>query len=158
MERISKLHVDLDELDRLDHDWLFVVLAGQTGVVYHVQCGGLSCRQGAIEGILVPVEAPDSYVALQQLFVRDLKSFPASVDQLAESGLERLRAAVEAIRIPVDSRWPEIRGSVRGASDIDWAQTHPTHLDESRLDEGYEAFIPVATPFGQGTLVWSNSD
>lgn len=28
----------------------------------------------------------------------------------------------------------------------------------TRLAEGYEAFVPVTTPFGRGFLVWSNSD
>lgn len=157
MHQTSKLHVDLDEVDSLEFDWLYVVLERPTGVVYHIQCGGLSCRQDAAEGILVPVHAPDSYALLQDLFVRDLCSAPIPASGLGEKELERLRTAVEAIRIPMDSRWPEL-SEPTDSRDIDWPQTYPIQVDETRLSEGYEAFLPVATPFGRGVLVWSNSD
>ncbi|WP_331772951.1 DUF6210 family protein [Embleya sp. NBC_00888] len=34
----------------------------------------------------------------------------------------------------------------------------PVHVDESRLSEASEAWIPVTTEFGDGILVWPDSD
>lgn len=157
MDQRPKLHVDLDHVDRLDVDWLHVVLEQPTGVVYHIQCGGHSCKQETVEGSLVPVEEPEAYELLQDLFVRDGQSAPVALDCFGPAEIARLRAAVESVRLPVDDRCPTTTGTVHGSDSL-WVRTHPIGLDESRLAEGYEAFVPVTTPFGRGFLVWSNSD
>ncbi|MGS2617385.1 DUF6210 family protein [Micromonospora sp. LZ34] len=37
-------------------------------------------------------------------------------------------------------------------------EVHPLRLDESRMREVDEAWVPVITPDGSGVLVWFNSD
>jgi hypothetical protein len=48
--------------------WLYVVVRAQTGVFYRQQYGGTACRQGEVEGFLVPVLGPASFVQLRELF------------------------------------------------------------------------------------------
>ncbi|WP_436771229.1 DUF6210 family protein [Yinghuangia sp. YIM S09857] len=144
-----KLHVDLDELDLLDHDWLFVVLHAASGVVHHLQYGGTSCLQGAVEGHLVPVQVPDSYAALVDLFVGDFHGTGGFENWHRSAHADRLRAAVEAVHLPVEEDAAALRA---------WPFGSTLRLDDDRLDEACESWIPVDTPHGKGTLVWSNSD
>ncbi|WUD78232.1 DUF6210 family protein [Streptomyces sp. NBC_00510] len=37
-------------------------------------------------------------------------------------------------------------------------EPHPLRLDESRIREADEAWVPVITPDGPAVLVWFNSD
>ncbi|GAA4880348.1 hypothetical protein GCM10023235_70810 [Kitasatospora terrestris] len=37
-------------------------------------------------------------------------------------------------------------------------EPHPLRLDESRIREADEAWIPVITPEGPAVLMWHNSD
>lgn len=140
-----KLHVDLDELDLLEHDWLFVVLHAPSGVVYHLQHGGTACLQGAAEGHLVPVQAPDTYAALIDLFVRELHGVGGVRDWRTSVHTDRLRAAVETVHLPVE----EDVGALQ-----EWPFGSTLRLDDNCLDEATEAWIPVDTPHGPGTLVW----
>ncbi|WP_331768938.1 DUF6210 family protein (plasmid) [Embleya sp. NBC_00888] len=142
-----RMYVDLDQVEDLDHDWLHVVLEGPSGVVYEIQHGGHSCCQGAIEGYLVPVESPDGYAALIDLFVNRLHSAPVAMASIPEH-LPALRAAVAMIRIPASSR---------SSRTLDH-DLSPIVVDETRLEEMTEAHVPVTTEFGPGILVWSNSD
>ncbi|MEU8134982.1 DUF6210 family protein [Streptodolium elevatio] len=141
-----RLYVDLDHVEALEHDWLYVVLEAPTGVVYEIQHAGLACLHAQIEGHLIPTESTLGYPALIDLFVTRLQGTWASMDRLPEH-LDALRAAVAHIAIPV------------GTSPGDFSQMlSPIAVDETRLAEATEAHIPVTTEFGPGILVWSNSD
>src|SRR6185312_14640893 len=48
--------------------WLHVVVRAQTGVIYQQQYGGTACRQGQVEGFLVPVFGPKGLSQLRELF------------------------------------------------------------------------------------------
>ncbi|OPC76442.1 hypothetical protein B4N89_47170 [Embleya scabrispora] len=142
-----RVYVDLGQVEDLDHDWLHVVLEGPSGVVYQLQHGGHSCCQGAIEGYLVPVESPEGYAALIDLFVHRLRSAPVAMASIPEH-LPALRAAVALIRIPATGEPSPPYGD----------DLTRIVVDESRLEEMTEAHVPVTTEFGPGILVWSNSD
>ncbi len=48
--------------------WLYVVVRAETGVIYQQQYGGTACRQGQVEGFLVPVFGPKGLSLLRELF------------------------------------------------------------------------------------------
>ncbi|MFI2200806.1 DUF6210 family protein [Streptomyces sp. NPDC020192] len=49
--------------------WVFVIVAGETGVVYQTQGGGHRCVQYAQEGYLIPVFGRDLDRELKEIFV-----------------------------------------------------------------------------------------
>ncbi|MGC0420009.1 DUF6210 family protein [Embleya sp. AB8] len=147
MERRRRMHVDLDHLDRLDYDWLFVVLEAPSGMVYEIQTCGTACMQSRVEGHLIPIEAPDAYAALIDLFVREFSGCGGPRTWTSDH-LGSLRAAISTIKFPADFDSAPVMG---------YPGT-PIHVDESRLSEVTEAWIPVTTELGTGILVWSNSD
>lgn len=124
--------------------WLYVVVRAQTGIVYQQQYGGTACRQGKVEGFLVPVHGPDSLTRLRELFEGHFRGAGTWNYQWRDEELDSLREPVREIRY-----W---------ASDGLTETPHPLQLDEQRLREADEAWIPVLTPDGPGVLVWFNSD
>ncbi|MFL6054530.1 MAG: DUF6210 family protein [Actinoallomurus sp.] len=63
---------------------------------------------------------------------------------MARDELDRLRAMVEEILF-----W---------AYDGIDEEPHPLRLDDGRISDVDEAWMPVLTPDGPGVLMWSNSD
>jgi hypothetical protein len=124
--------------------WAFVVIAHPTRVIYQHQYGGTGNRQGEIEGYLVPVDAGEALPILKEVFVHTLKGVGTSGRPLEEARLEQVREAVTRVRF-----WSETLGSHR---------TESLRLDEGRLDDLDEAWVPVLTSDGPGVLVWPNSD
>ncbi|MEV7119668.1 DUF6210 family protein [Kitasatospora griseola] len=125
--------------------WMFVIVAAPTGVVYQNQGGGFGCIQYQQEGYLIPLFGRDLDVDLQEIFVGELKGQGSRrLDWPAEL-LDRLRAAVADF-------------GVYGSGRHDDALPTWLALDESRLSEVDEAWVPVLTPHGPGVLVWENSD
>ncbi|MFD5559442.1 DUF6210 family protein [Kitasatospora griseola] len=125
--------------------WMFVIVAAPTGVVHQNQGGGFGCIQYQQEGYLIPLFGRDLDVDLQEIFVGELKGQGARrLDWPAEL-LDRLRTAVAEF-------------GVYGSGRHDDAFPTWLVLDESRLSEVDEAWVPVLTPHGPGVLVWENSD
>jgi hypothetical protein len=124
--------------------WLYVVVGARTGVFYQQQYGGTACRQGQVEGFLVPVFGPDSLAQLRGLFEGDFRGAGTWNYRWRVEEVDRLREAVAGI-----CYW---------ASDGVTEDPHPLQLDEQQLSEADEAWIPVLTPDGSGVLVWFNSD
>ncbi|MFC8829720.1 DUF6210 family protein [Streptomyces sp. NPDC057137] len=122
-------------------DWAHVVVEAPTGVFYQQEYGGTSRRQGQAEGYLVPVAGASAGIdALAELFAV-FRGGGAGGHAWAETELDALRAAVGAVRF-----W-----ACDGAAET----PHPLRLDESRLPEADDAWLPVRTPDGPGLLVWS---
>ncbi|MFI8456658.1 DUF6210 family protein [Kitasatospora sp. NPDC085464] len=49
--------------------------------------------------------------------------------------------------------------AIAGTRVVEWSGRPPwLQLDESRIGEADEAWVPVITPDGPGVLVWLNSD
>jgi hypothetical protein len=124
--------------------WLYVIVQAETGVFYQQQYGGLACRQGQIEGFLVPMAGVDAVDALCELFEKDFGGAGTGNNSWPDDERDRLARIVADI-----SLW---------ASDGHTEEPHALRLDESRMREADEAWVPVLTPDGPGVLVWSNSD
>lgn len=63
--------------------------------------------------------------------------------------MTRLREAVAKIATDTPGQTPD---------DLPSREWQPLALDESRLSDLDEAWVPVLTAHGPGTLVWNNSD
>jgi hypothetical protein len=128
----------------LMHPWMAVLVPASTGVTYTNQTGGVACWPRQVEGYYVPVFNQVGYESLRTIFEVTLERSGTYrgvgwVGQL----LDQLREAVGRIRM--DS-------SVGGAGEV------PLTLDESRLAEVDEAWVPVLSPDGPAILIWENSD
>ncbi|MFJ4983648.1 DUF6210 family protein [Streptomyces sp. NPDC088732] len=124
--------------------WVHVIVAAPTGVVYQNQGGGFGCVQYEQEGYLIPLLGRDLDDDLKAIFVGELKGRGSRRLDWPADLLGRLRAAVAFF--------------VRGSANRDDLFPTPLVLDESRLSEADEAWVPVLTPDGPGVLVWENSD
>jgi hypothetical protein len=127
-------------------DWMYVVVSRDTGVWYQQQFGGTATRQGRVQGYLVPVVGPHARQLLDDLFVRDLRG----------TGLWG------GSRKPDDALIERVRDIVQGIqcanSEPDVWELQELRLDDSRLAEIDEAWLPVVSPDGPGVLLWPNSD
>ncbi|WP_369184712.1 DUF6210 family protein [Streptomyces sp. Y1] len=139
-----KRYVFLDP-DGCGGGWVFVIVAAPTGVVYQNQCGGYSCDQYEQEGYLVPLYGADPDEELRKIFVGELKGWGHRGRAWSPEVLERVRAAVRDF-------------GIYGSGGTDEPVPPSLVLDESRLAEAAEAWLPVLTPDGPGVLVWENSD
>ena len=81
---------------------------------------------------------------LKAIFVGELKGHGSRGLAWPQERLERLRSAVAF--------------HVYGSRNRDDSFPEPLALDESRLTEVDEAWVPVVTQDGPGVLVWDNSD
>jgi hypothetical protein len=132
--------------DEGSEHWLYLVVARQTGVRYLQQYGGLRCRQAEQEGFLVLVSAPSELNALRTLFSGELGGVGILTglqrDRLLAKHTSYLREVLHLIEYP--SNYSE--------------EARHIALDEARLSELDEAWVPVSTPDGPGYLAWANSD
>jgi len=140
---VNRRFVFLDP-DGMAGGWLYVVVVARTGVFYQQQYGGTACRQGQLEGFLVPVFGPDALDALRLLFENTFRGAGTRNYTWPDDERDALRAIIEDV-----SYW---------ASDGHTEQPHNLRLDESRIRDADEAWVPVITPDGPGTLLWFNSD
>lgn len=140
----GKRRVFLD-IDETGSGWLFVVVAAPTGVIYQTQGGGYGCIPYEQEGYLLPFYVPGADAGLNDLFVGALRSCGSRRLDWPPNLLDRLRREVADLHI-----W--------GSANQDDVSPTPLALDESRLTETDEAWVPVLTPDGPGILVWQNSD
>jgi hypothetical protein len=135
--------VFLDPLG-MDDGWLYVVVEAPTGVFYLQQYGGTACRQGRVEGYLVPMFGPDALDALGELFVTRFRGAGTWNYRWSDDELTTLRRIIEGITF-----W--------ACDEVD-EQPHDLMLDDARISEADEAWVPVRTPDGPGILLWFNSD
>ena len=91
-----------------------------------------------MEGYLFPVAGP--VAGIRDLFEVYFGGVGVPMNGWSDAERARLRALVESITYWTRDEW------------------HPLRLDETRLREGNEAWVPVRTPAGPGVLVWANSD
>ena len=147
-------HVFLDPDGTLG-DWTFVIVAAPTGVRYRQQCAGVACEERELEGYLVPVggvklDSENGRIEatnLTAIFHRGGACvFGSASGRLPADRLQELRRLVAAVPwwTTGESTEPDLRGYLE--------------IDESRLAELTEAWVPVTTTAGCGVLVWSNCD
>jgi hypothetical protein len=139
----SRRFVTLDQ-DGTADGWLHVVVEARTSVFYHQQYGGHVCRQGQVEGFLVPVFGPDALDALRQLFEEEFAGGGTWNRPWPDHERERLRGIIESIPY-----W---------TFDGHTEHLHSLSLNESLMRDVGEAWVPVVTPDGPGVLLWANSD
>jgi hypothetical protein len=140
----ARRYVCLDPDGMADSAWLFVVVSEKTGVVYQQQYGGTACRQGQMEGFLVPVAASAVLPGLRDLFERHFRGAGTWNHTWPQAEREVLRRLVGEI--------------VYWASDGVAEEPSCLRLDEGRIRQADEAWVPVVTQDGVGVLVWANSD
>lgn len=135
-------------------DVLFAVIVQRpTGVAYGTQCCGLRNEERYIEGYLVPVSGlmvePDD----GRINVEALRSV-FHVGDTCLHGRDEFDAGdyVGALRNAV-SKIPFWHIDAAG-------ETHRTRLEinDTRLAEAVEGWVPVLTAVGPGILVWPNCD
>ncbi|MGW0504358.1 DUF6210 family protein [Micromonospora sp. NPDC003241] len=141
---MSRRHFVFLDPDGMAGGWLYAVVEARTGVFYQHQYGGTACRQGQVQGFLVPVASADALDALRQLFEKDFRGAGTGNYSWPDEERNRLRQIIGGI-----SYW---------ACDGHSEKPHALRLDESRIREADEAWLPVITPDGPGVLVWLNSD
>lgn len=137
----------LDPAENWPSDWACVVVHWATGVTYEHQFGGTACRQGRVEGYLVPVVLGDARTAFDDLFLR----------RFGGSGIwraERRLLDADVVKTLTDA----VASVAFWKSVPDEVTPHALRLDESRLLDADEAWLPVLTPDGPGDLLWGNSD
>jgi hypothetical protein len=139
---------------------LAVIVHAKTGVVYANQCAGFATEIREAEGFLVPVGCTDPSLeddqtnienAIDSFFKQRFRHYPPphAGEEWTPGLVDELGALIGRIVV-----WRT------GRDDEPTEPTERTYLalDRSRLAELTEAWIPVVTPYGAGTLVTDNSD
>ena len=123
-----------------------VVVASATGVTYSTQCAGLSNEHRALEGFVIPVGGEKLADEIHKWFWTRFHGncYPPMVEW-NQKLIEELKVLIS--RIPC---W-------RTESDGEDERLF-LNLDENRMQECAEAWIPVSTPYGDGILTLKNSD
>ncbi len=124
--------------------WIAVIVEALTGVIYENQTGGVRCLPRRMEGYYVPVHVEQGLQRLRHAFEVSLGGSGTTQLGLPVDVLEEVRAAVSML-IMMSSTRP-------GNPEM------PISVDDSRLNEIDEAWVPVTTPDGPGILTWENSD
>ncbi|MCB9617390.1 MAG: hypothetical protein H6721_33585 [Sandaracinus sp.] len=136
------IFLDPDGTHDLGH---YVLVAASTGVRYETQCHGLATEVRGAEGFLIsagPSAAAEALIAFARR--ADRRSGPRPIAEWPDAERARLRSLVAAVSV-----WTR-----EGEEDRPTSLT----LDESHLDEGFEAWIPVQTALGPGWFLGPNGD
>ncbi|MFJ1754923.1 DUF6210 family protein [Kitasatospora sp. NPDC088134] len=127
-----------------DGSRLYAAVEAPTGVVYRQRYGAGAERRGEVEGFLVPLFGDRAFRALRDLFEQDFAGAGTRDHPWTEQERAHLAALVGAVRY-----W---------AGDGTRERPHPLRLDEDRLGETDQAWVPVHTPDGPGTLLWCRAN
>ena len=132
--------------DGTQKDYFGVIVRHATGVVYVQQCGCTSTQEREAEGYFVPVFPGGAGDGAGSRFPADLTALFHKDGIGNSTGItadKKIRLAEILEKIPW---W-----------DLDEKQTH-LRLDEERLSDAIEAWVPILTPDGPGILTWPNCD
>ena len=121
---------------------LHLLVQAATGVTYAHQCGGAAAEVRAAEGFLVPVGRARQAEPLLDFFAGRGRGRTDDRDDAWLAELRRLLAEVRCWRAGPDGR----------------DEPHRLSLDEARAGEVAEGWVPVATPYGPGILLFANGD
>lgn len=128
--------------DGTGEDWSYVVVRADTGVTYEQQCGGGECLLRTVQGYLVPVYQHEVLTELGDLLANEVDT--SAAEPVSAEVRKQVAELVGEIRF-----WPSVR---------DGGDAVALALDEDRIGELTEAWVPVTTPDGPGVLIWPNSD
>jgi hypothetical protein len=121
-----------------------VFVPASAGISYENQTGGFACLPRQIEGYYVPVFNQLAYESLRSIFEVTLGG----------SGTYRGVVWEGKMRDDLGEAVAECEWTHRVGGPIEV----PLVLDESRLLEIDEAWVPVISPDDPGVLIWENSD
>jgi len=135
--------------------WLVVVIEAATGVLYAQQCCGNVCDVREVEGYLVPLGGlkadpdkgfvdPDEFTAI--FHDSGGCAWGCAYGALPADRLERLRRLVQEVPF-----W-----TCNDGGNID--ERTFLEVDDERLEDITEAWVPVLTADGRGVLMWANCD
>jgi hypothetical protein len=124
---------------------VLVVIRSPTGVTYRTQCGGYACLAKSVEGLIIPVAGPETAKRIYDWFWSSFHGWCCNgrSDWTAE-WTQQLRELVAEIPVWYSQDGKDERGLLL--------------LDDERLDDCSEAWIPVQTKYGPGVMVLANSD
>jgi hypothetical protein len=143
-------YVELDFAGRLDATeqfGMFLIIQAPTGVTYQHQCGGLRCDHREAEGFLVPVGGHKDAQPFIDFFDKEFDDYPLVIPW-TEAQIKKLRFLVRTM--PYYDEAYEEEGTGFGP--------YNAELDESRMAECTEAWIPVTTSDGNAILIFENCD
>jgi hypothetical protein len=139
------LHVFLNP-DGSQDPGLVVIVQHPTGVMYSHQCGGHATLMRQLEGFLLPLGEAVHAQALFDWYWQEFQghAYPPLIDW-TEHRTQALGSLVGTIPC-----WLTLES---GDDRREFLQ-----LDETRMEECLEGWIPVLTPYGKGILVVKTSD
>jgi hypothetical protein len=141
--------VTVDPSGLLMHPWMGVICEAETGVCYDNQTGGVRTLPRSAEGYYVPVFDAQALADLRAIFEDELHMQGVRHGiAVLDPYLDRIRNAVAMVRMDPSLGGPGQYGAAEA----------PLQLDDARLPEADEAWLPVVTPDGPGILIWENSD
>jgi hypothetical protein len=131
-----------------DGEYLFIIVAAPTGVLYLQQCGGTACDERSQEGFLVQVGEERSAGVIYEWF---WEQFQGSCMNAAGWN-DKLVTELEKLIAKVSCWYLDPKGQSR-LGNLQYLK-----LDRARMNECVEAWIPVLSPYGPAILVLNNSD
>jgi hypothetical protein len=141
--------------DEWDDRWIAVIVEAATNVVYQHQCAGVVCDLRSRQGYLVPLGSSQYSEPSRRIDVSAFRS-------VFHDG-NRCNWLRPGERLPAD-RLEELLSLVCelpfrfGTADGTLDRCERLLLDETRVGEVVEAWVPVLTPAGRGVLVRQNCD
>lgn len=156
---MNKAYIFIDP-DGTSKKWLYLIVHANTSVFYSTQCAGLLNEIRTSEGYLIPLSGItfdtkyDINVEIENLenfFQRKPFEFQHNTSALhsIQHGfldLGQLKRIIENITV-----W---FSTSQDAED----QRQHLSIDENKIGEITEAWIPVISPYGKAVLIWKNSD
>lgn len=121
---------------------LLVIIESKTNVAYRTQCAGTGTYIREMEGFLIPVGDQAMAAIIYDWFWENLHGTDSGI---SNDLIDQLRQLVSEI--------PYFFETADGSCERLFLE-----LDESRIDECVEAWIPVKTRYGKGILTLDNSD
>jgi hypothetical protein len=133
--------------DGTQSDAAYVLVLHPTGVRYAIQCAGYLTEEREAEGFLIPLGGIDVARPLMEWFWKAFRC--NSYIPAAEWGIAKI-AQLRELVAQVVCWYSEEDGSDEDRLFL--------ALDEERLMECTEAWVPVKTPYGAGFLLFPNCD
>ena len=128
-----------------DVEYLFIIVAASTGVVYEHQCAGYANLQRTQEGFLVQVGGIGSADLVSDWFWKRFEGTCMNEGAWSDLLIGELEEIVSGI--------PCCYRTASGREEQEFLR-----LDRDRIAECVEAWIPVLSPYGPAILVLNNSD
>lgn len=130
-----------------------VIVEHPTGVEFGTQCRGVLTEERYSEGYFVPLSGLLFDADEGRLDVGVLRSVFHAGGACLHGSLEfDIRKRADALRCAVSkiAFWYE--------EPLGETRRQRLQLDDSRLSDAVEGWVPVRTPLGAGVLVWPNCD